>query len=530
MGKCAILACFNTCRCVWAAPSSGLKSPNLDKLAVEGVRFTNAHATSPVCSPCRNSLLTGVHVPVHGVVENTVSPHKDGLTVFPDVLQGLGYTNFLIGKSHFSPIPSSYVFKDVHTGNTDMRCDTTSYDNGSCPFYNEADFLETYLVNTMIGNVTDFLESSPEGPFFVHLSFVSPHPPDTPPTEPTNFAEMYTSSDLPEVNYQPGDIQLMPYQTQMLLGLLPKDGTPSYINEDDGTLKMDKVDAERVLYYGLCAYVDEQVGRAVDWVDSMGISSSTLIIFTSDHGAFLYDHGGSNEKHSFYDRVWRVPLIFRWPGTLPANATAGFAATIDVTSSILVAAGVDWDAPANNNVESYDQAAWPNQTMFMSGLDVLSPLIDSLKRKQAQTSMTESSTNGTTTNFMGATISVPRTAVPATEFRGYAVVTENWKLVYMSEQGEGRLFDRKNDPEERIDIFQSPSYSAAKNILLVALLRWRAQQDDLQYQLSNWKSAADVGMNARNDSSYMTGRSAEYNLQTSAAEADALWAAISQGQ
>ena len=203
---------------------SGIASPNLDKLASEGVRFTDAFAASPVCSPCRTSLLTGVHVPVHGVVENTIKPHKPGLTVFPDVLQGLGYTCFVIGKTHYDPVPESFVFKDVHNGNTDMRCDNTSYFDGSCGYYNETDFLETYLVDKFITKITVFLSSeryttkkksgshndaappsnsssaTTTSRFFVHLSFVSPHPPSTPPVEPFAWNKRYTPEDLPPIN------------------------------------------------------------------------------------------------------------------------------------------------------------------------------------------------------------------------------------------------------------------------------------------------------------------------------------------
>jgi len=126
---------------------------------------------------------------------------------------------------------------------------------------------------------------------------------------------------------QVADIGTMPWQTQMLLGLLPRDGTPAYLNEN-GTLKIEYVDTERVLYHGLCAYVDSQVGRAVGFIDDMGLKEQTLIIFLSDHGSLLFDHGGPNDKHSFFDPSWRVPLIMRFPGTLPANAVADFASTV----------------------------------------------------------------------------------------------------------------------------------------------------------------------------------------------------------
>jgi arylsulfatase A-like enzyme len=471
--------------------------------------------------------LTGVHVPVHGVIENTVKPHKSGLTVYPDVLQERGYKCFLIGKSHFVPVPESFTFTDIHTGNTDKRCDDEPYADGTCKYYHESDFLESYLVDSFEKHVGAFLDSDSQTPVFVHLSFVSPHPPSTPPIDPKNFAELYSSSDLPSLNYANGDIAMMPYQTQMLLNLLPRDiaRTPPTWILPDGSPNMTNINVERLLYYGLCAYVDEQVGRAVDFIDVRNLTTSTFIIFTSDHGSLLYSHGGNNEKHSFYDEVWHVPLIFRWPGSLPKNATAGFASTVDVTAAILVAGGVDWEGPSNRYATTFSDASLSNNTMFMAGLDILTPL------REAQMSSSSRTNNDTYTNqrlgnikdFDGTSIMVPRTAVTATQYKGYGVVTDKWKLLYFPEQGEGRLFDRGNDPCERRDLFGDSSYQETQNILLVGLLRWRAQQDDLQWELAQWSSGAEVGARARNDSCYLTGRAAEYNLQDASVKADTLW-------
>jgi len=188
-------------------------------------------------------------------------------------------------------------------------------------------------------------------------------------------------------------------------------------------------------------------------------------------------------------------MFMRQPGVLPANTTAGFATTIDVTASILAASGVDWA----QQEQSYSSADGTDVSFFMSGLDLYTPLKDGEDE--------------------------PRFAVAATEFRGYAVATQYWKLVYMSEQNEGRLFDRENDVLERTDLWDEPAYADVKNAMVMGLFRWRAQQDDLQYQLSNWNSARrlDVGENARNDSEYMSGRVAEYNLNDLAADVDAMW-------
>ena len=96
----------------------------------------------------------------------------------------------------------------------------------------------------------------------------------------------------------------------------------------------------------------------------------------------------------------------------------------------------------------------------------------------------------------------------------------------MAEQDEGRLFDRENDAWERTNLWDVPDYAAVKQSMVMGLFRWRSQQDDLQYELQGWKSARrrlDVGENARNDSEWLSGRAAEYNLNDVAKEVDAMW-------
>ena len=141
--------------------------PTVDRLAAAGVRFTNAYTVSPVCSPSRTSVLTGVHVPIHGVYENGIVryDHRDSITPYFDVLKAAGYDTALIGKTHFSPTPTSIDHLDAHTGNNDKRSETTAAE----------DFLETYLVDE---TMTWLDARSPGTPWYVYTSMVSPHPPN----------------------------------------------------------------------------------------------------------------------------------------------------------------------------------------------------------------------------------------------------------------------------------------------------------------------------------------------------------------
>jgi len=458
-------------------------SPNLDRLAAEGVRFTDAYTVSPVCSPSRTSILLGVHVPVHGVYENGVTHYRSGCTPFFDQLKKSGYQTALIGKTHYKPVPSSIDHLDEHNGNSDKRGPTTCTE----------DFLETYLVNqTMewIDSVTTVVANgavnSTSKPWFVHLSMLSPHPPNWVPPGP--WAHVYDGVALPPLNFRNGNIASLSYQTRMLLGLVGKEtndppafpaGRPnmSYIDMPVSTGASNP--SGRYNYYAQAAYVDAQVGRMLDFLDRRNLADSTLVIFTSDHGTEVWDHGIGNDKHNFFDASLRVPLIMRLPGVLPPNATRQFATTLDVTTTILAAA--EAEVPAD-----------------YQGFDLFSPI-----------SHGEPS---------------PRLVGIATEYRANAVVTPTWKLAYFPEQGEGRLWNRLDDPREQHDLFKSTdaATSKARDGLLFALLRWRAQQDPLGYLQATSQPGAATATATFNHTMHLTGLDAERALQEDALQYESM--------
>jgi len=239
-------------------------------------------------------------------------------------------------------------------------------------------------------------------------------------------------------------LERLPWQTRMLLGLLGKehDNPPMFPR---GVPDVSHIDHARYRYYALAAYVDYEVGRMLDFLDRELLTPSTLVAFWSDHGSQLFDHGIGNDKHTFYDASLRIPFLLRWPGVLPANATATFASTLDLTATTAAAAGQtpppDWQ-----------------------GFDLVAAL------RHGDPS--------------------PRTVAVSVEYRSFALVTPRWKLAYFPEQGEGRLFDRIADPDERTDLFESTAHAAPRDGLLRALLRWRAQQDPIGYLQWNSKRSA----------------------------------------
>jgi len=447
-------------------------SPNLDQLAQDGVRFTEAYTASPVCSPSRTSMLLGVHVPIHGIVENDMTgTYREGPTPYFDQLKKAGYHTSLIGKTHFHPVPKSIDHLDVHTGNSDKRGANIS----------EYDFLETYLVNQTMQWIEDVTpggggQHDTGAPWFAYLSMVSPHPPNWVPPGP--WRHVYDGVKLPPLNYREGNIAAIPYQTRMLLGLLGKEESnpPAFPN---GTANMKFIDQAvtqggiqgRYNYYAQAAYVDAQVGRMLRFLDRKGLTNDTLVIFASDHGTELFDHGINNDKHNFLDASLRVPLIMRMPGVLPANSTRAFANTLDIPATILAAAGAE-------------------VPLDYQGFDLLTPISEGLPS--------------------------PRKVGISTEYRAHAVVTPTWKLAYFYEQGEGRLWDRVNDPEEQNDLYNSEHTKEIRDGLLLALLRWRAQQDQLGFLQSQSKAAGPAAKCSHNHTMNLHSLDAEIQLQEDA--------------
>eukprot|EP00927_Polykrikos_kofoidii_P064998 TRINITY_DN6079_c0_g1_i1.p1 TRINITY_DN6079_c0_g1~~TRINITY_DN6079_c0_g1_i1.p1 ORF type:complete len:491 (-),score=37.15 TRINITY_DN6079_c0_g1_i1:100-1572(-) len=431
------------------------KSPNIDKLASEGVIFTESFAASPTCSSSRASWVSGTQVPVHNVWGNGISPRrKVGNFIHP--LRKSGYFAAVLGKTHYKPVPT-YDYSDIHSGNVDMRK----------PGTHVADYLETYLVEQakkLLRNKLEGAQIAEGQPWYLHLSFVSPHPPHNVPKE---WQGKYKGEQIPKVLYG-GQEELDGFPRQ-LKGFLPSkeelaDAFPG------GKPDHEYISGFRQRYYELANYVDDQVGKMLGFLDKEGLTNNTLVIFTSDHGTNLWDHG-FQAKFQFFDASWRVPLIMRGPG-LPKGVKREFAAGVDVPTTILAAA----------------RAARP---AGLNGFDLYTPLLR-------------------------AENSSPRThGVAAALLQGLALATRKWKFVYYLDDGGGQLFDRENDAKEMTNLFSDPAHKHIKSRLLTVLLRWRAGLEPINFiqshasgkgRFSNVKFVSDYVNN-------LTGMEPEIELQ-----------------
>ncbi|TVY11097.1 sulfatase family protein [Paenibacillus cremeus] len=476
-----ILITTDTQRCdtLGCMGSSYAVSPHLDQLAAEGVLFKEAYTASPVCSPARSSLITGLHTPVHGCIENGIQ-RRETFQTLPDLLKQEGYTNLMIGKTHFGNIPASFDIVHGIDGEKSANSSSDSYAQflkpHGVPRKSEGPqsrpehlHMEAFLINQTIEELEALREKN-EGPFFAFCSLLSPHSPLDPPGD---WAHLFRDKELPPVDYRPGDIQALPVQTKRLLGYLDREAEhEAWLETPEAQQEMDE---ERRLYYGLAAYTDAQIGRLLAYLDASGLRESTLVLFTSDHGEQMYDHGFS-DKHNYYDATWRVPFIMSMPGTLPMGETRDFAVWTDITATILGAAGI--------------------HSRYVHGHDLFHPV------KAGEPS--------------------PRSCAVGTLYRSAAIATKRWKLEYYFEEREGRLYDRLNDPSEREDLFSIRSHEVIKHELLEALLSWRSNLSDLQYLTESTGGGGPVARRIAPHTLLLSGEDNERRLSEKAKQIESM--------
>jgi len=427
----------DTLRCMgseWAI------SPNIDRLAASGVLFNQAHTSAPVCMPARSCLITGLHTPVHGAIENGTT-RQTHFPTFPDLLKAEGYHNIIVGKTHFGAIPEGFdvvldseykdYLKDRGYDPDDLKVQPTPIP--------EKHFRETWMVDQTIAEIEK--SKNNDAPFFAFCSMPAPHPPETPPGE---WLNCYRDVPLPPLNYTPGEEQHQPEHTKRLLGIEAKnrcvDGESktdvTYWREAIGRIYEEEneetIHEVRRLYYAFAAYCDAQVGRLIDYLEENHLRENTLVIFTSDHGQQYFDHG-FNDKHNWYDESWRIPFIMSMPGTLPEGETRDFAIWNDIPTTVLKVAGTSCQT--------------------MQGFDLFTPLVEGRPS--------------------------PRKCAVASLYKSCAFATEKWKLEYYIEEGTGRLFDRVNDPCEQTDRYSDPEFAFIRAELTQALLTWRSDIMDL---------------------------------------------------
>ncbi|HEV7215095.1 MAG TPA: sulfatase [Chloroflexota bacterium] len=282
--------------------TSAARTPNLDRLAREGRYFPNAFVANPVCTPSRGSFQTGRYPHATGVTANDVRL-PIGETGFAEAFTAAGYRTGYIGKWHldgdprpgFVPPERRHGWKWWAGFNRGHRYYDGVYFRDSDQSIPAPGFEPDHQTDLAI----EFLETSAHEdsrPFCLMLAWGPPHTPLDPPERRRN-------------SYRPVD---MPLPASVPTGL------------------SEQARVERARYFGLVSALDDNVGRLLVTLDRLRLAASTLVMFTSDHGDSLGEHG-LFRKTIPYDEATRVPFLARWPGQIPAaSADPTFIRSVDV--------------------------------------------------------------------------------------------------------------------------------------------------------------------------------------------------------
>jgi choline-sulfatase len=421
--------------CLSCAGHPVLKTPNMDRIAAEGVRFENAVTTCPLSMPARASFVSGLYNHNHHMWTNRGQLPADDETFFHH-LQRAGYLTGYVGKSHFYEHAAGdhlrrqegYMrargiehvhettgpWATVKTGSylTDFwgpqkwkafqddyeRRRGTPWASWPSPL-SEDDFPDSYVGRKAV----EFVEGCDDGPSCLFVGFGGPHEPFD---APGRYATLYDPSACPPaIPPEPID-HLPPAAADYAAGRRAFAG-------DAEALDPRRVAASAANYFGKIALIDHWVGRILEAYAARGRLERLLVVLWSDHGEMLGDHGRFY-KNVFYDSAVRVPLLLRWPGQLPAGAVRPHhAQTVDVFDTLLAAAGCE---PSGRSL---------GRSLLPAARDAAAPL-----REAAFSEATNRQARG---GFGRATM----------------VRTQRWKYA-VADTGEPlMLFDLREDPAEQ---------------------------------------------------------------------------------
>ena len=335
-----------------AAAMSGTGSgivdtPNLDRLAASGRYFTNAFAVNSLCGPSRASLITGTYNSRNGFKRNG-DALGDALATFPEQLQKAGYTTAVFGKWHLNAAPRGYDdFQVVHGQGKYIDPHMKSPDQDWDGKNRTASRVTGYATEIFTDLSLEWLRNQDgDQPFCLEVHYKTPHAPHL---YPERFAG-YLQGSLPEPptlydDYEGRTIlqaEKAPWSKLEHMGKYDLMGeVPAGLNQKEARSYVYQSFFQG--YYRMVACLDEQMGRLLDYIEEQPWAENTIVIYVSDNGFFLGDHGFYN-KMWMYEESLRIPLIVSWPGKVPEGTTTdAFVSMVDIAPTLVEIA--DGDIP-----------------------------------------------------------------------------------------------------------------------------------------------------------------------------------------
>ena len=466
------------------------KTPNIDRIASEGMLFTNACVTNSICAPSRATILTGKHTHIHGKIDNNF-PFDTTNVTFPQLLHDAGYQTAMFGKLHFGNNPKGFDEFKILPGQGDYYNPQFITNRGDTT-------IDGYVTDIITDLTIDWFENRriKNKPFLLMYLHKAPHREWFP--APRHFKEfikrtfpepetlfddyegrgsaakeaemnllkhMTISADnkiYPELAKELGIQEMSEWgfnvfkskysrfteeqkkQWDAVYKTVNEEFAKLYPNMNDSAFMQWKFQRYMQDYLGCIAAVDENVGRLLDYLEENGLSDNTIVVYTSDQGFYLGEHGWF-DKRFIYNESFKTPLLVKWPGQIdPGSVSTEMVQNLDFAQTFLDAAGIK--APDDMQGESLlpllkgNNAAWTRDAVYYHYYEY--PGFHMVKRH-------------------------------------YGIVTTEFKLAHFYyDVNEWELYDRKKDPLELNNVYYDPEYSEVVEKLKVDLKNIRKKYKD----------------------------------------------------
>lgn len=449
------------------------KTPNIDRLADEGMLFNRCLVTNSICGPSRAAILTGKYSHMNGFYNNEQTEFDGSQQTFPRILQRGGYQTAIVGKWHLGSEPTGFDYWEVMRGQG---------------FYYNPEFIteegekviEGYSVNVVRERAINWLDNKrdKDKPFMLMAQFKAPHREWEPGPdhltrydehifpEPATLFDDYTGRGTAAKNQQmtianhmvlEGDNKLYTEKskeeklgrsyarmTQSQRGrwdsaYQPKNEKFYRLNLSGDDLTRWKYQRYMQDYMSVVAALDDNVGQLLEYLEKNNLEDNTIVVLASDQGFFLGEHGWF-DKRWMYEESFRTPLIVRWPTvTEPGSVSNAIVSNLDFAETFIDAAGV--------NI--------PGDMQGRSILPILSGGDPSDWRKSFYYHYYEGGGHG----------------VPKHE----GVYMDSLKLINFYTINEWEMYDLRRDPHELYSVLDNPEYSQEKKILQKELIRLRKE-------------------------------------------------------
>lgn len=437
--------------CLSAAGHPDVKTPNIDRIADRGVRYTRAYANNPICSPSRICFNTGMYAHTHGVFGNynAERPIPNPGTIAAQ-FRRYGYQTALTGKSHMVRRWDQDGFELIRYSDL---CDATHDDPRTCHYFAHLDDLGLadlyeegapkpghensldgsrpallpyeHSIERYTGDTTlQFLKGrDSQRPFFLEMSFQRPHSPITP--APEHFDR-----------YDPASLTIPDSAVDFFENSFS--GKPAFMQEyieRGGSYPLAKTDPDVLRqclasYYALISAIDDEIGRVLDYLEETSELDNTVLLFHADHGDFAGDHGLFHKNFGIYESIHRIPWIMSWPGGPQGIVSDHIIESVDWFPTCAALC----DVPVLDHCE---------------GVNVTAPGFTGKDQAWAEWHWMKGAPG-----------------------KCSAIRTKEYRLVFYNREVGGELYDHRVDPGELHNLWSDPEYASIQRELMERLFEF----------------------------------------------------------